>query len=183
MTPGPADTVLHADNYGHGPAYTGSRCDTCATIADRAAEARHGGRYITGALARAIDNDTIRRRFAGEDGPEALAEIWRYTASPSGSNYPASGRDTTQRYAREQAANGGVEWTHSAYWRPPMLPESAFDWPVYRAALRVHVANDVVRPSPLGRIDMGPCDDYAPDTLAPDPADRDVCTTCYYRHG
>jgi len=130
---GPADTILHADTYGHGPAYTGSRCDTCATIADRAAEARHGGRYITGALARAIDNDTIRRRFAGEDGPEALAEIWRYTASPSGSQ--TDGRDTTARYAIEQAANGGVEWAHSAYWRPPMLPESVFDWPIYRAAL------------------------------------------------
>ena len=149
---GPADTVLHADNYGHGPAYTGSRCDTCATIADRAAEARHGGRYITGALARAIDNDTIRRRFAGEDGPEALAEIWRYTASPSGSNYPASGRDTTQRYAREQAANGGVEWTHSAYWRPPMLPEAAFGWPVYVAAMRPDAAviEDILTDSDYG---------------------------------
>lgn len=102
---------------------------------DRAAEARHGGRYITGALARAIDNPTIRARFSGAEGPEALADAWRYTASPSGSNYPASGRDTTQRYAVSTAAIGGVAWEHSAYWRAPRLPESAFDWPIYRAAL------------------------------------------------
>ena len=102
---------------------------------DLAAEARHGGRYITNALAHAIDNDGIRARFAGEDGPEQLAEIWRFAASPSGSNYPASGRDTTQRYARNQAAIGGVEWEHSAYWRPQPLAESVFDWPIYRAAI------------------------------------------------
>ena len=102
---------------------------------DRAAEARHGGRYITGALARSIDNDGIRARFAGEDGPEKLAEIWRYTASPSGSQ-TASGRDTTARYAQSQARIGGVDWEHSAYWRAPLLPESAFDWPIYRAAIQ-----------------------------------------------
>lgn len=34
---------------------------------------------------------------------------------------------------------------------------------------------------PIAGNDRGPCPDYAPDTLAPDPADRDVCTTCYYR--
>jgi hypothetical protein len=107
---------------------------------DRAAEARHGGRYITGALARAIDNDGIRARFAGEDGPEALAEIWRYTASPSGSQYPASGRDTTARYARDAAAIGGVDWAHSAYWQAPRLPESAFDWPVYVAGVGMRLA-------------------------------------------
>lgn len=27
----------------------------------------------------------------------------------------------------------------------------------------------------------GACDEYAPDTLAPDPEDRDICTTCFYR--
>jgi len=26
-----------------------------------------------------------------------------------------------------------------------------------------------------------PCNDYAPDTLAPEPADREICTTCYHR--
>jgi len=26
-----------------------------------------------------------------------------------------------------------------------------------------------------------PCSDYAPDTLAPDAEDRDICTTCFYR--
>jgi hypothetical protein len=25
-----------------------------------------------------------------------------------------------------------------------------------------------------------PCNDYAPDTLAPEPADRETCTTCYH---
>ena len=108
-----------------------------ALARDRATEARHGGRYITGALARAINNDGIRARFAGEDGPEALAEIWRYTASPSGST--TDGRDTTQRYARSAAAIGGVDWEHSAYWQAPLLPEAAFDWPIYRAA----IVNDV----------------------------------------
>lgn len=103
---------------------------------DRAAEARHGGRYITGALAHAIDNDTIRRRFAGEEGAEALAEIWRYTASPSGSNWPASGRDTTQRYARHAARIGGVDWgALRLLARPGAAPSSAFDWPIYMIAV------------------------------------------------
>lgn len=101
----------------------------------RAAEARHGGRYITGALARAIDNDERRARFAGEQGPEALADMWRYAASPSGAAYPGSGRDTTQRYAISAARIGGVDWEHSAYWKPQPLAESVFDWPVYVAAL------------------------------------------------
>jgi hypothetical protein len=31
-------------------------------------------------------------------------------------------------------------------------------------------------------IDILPvCDDFAPDTLAPDIEDREVCTTCYWR--
>lgn len=30
---------------------------------------------------------------------------------------------------------------------------------------------------PLGGVDLGPCDDYAPDTLGDDPR---VCTTCFY---
>jgi len=138
---GPADTILHADNYGHGPAYTGLRCDHCAAIAGRAAEARHGGRYITGALARAV-TDSTRSRFAGEDGPDELAEVWRFTASPSGSNYPASGRDTTARKAQSAAAIGGVDWAHTAYWLPPGLPESAFAWPVYVAGMGYAIATD-----------------------------------------
>lgn len=118
--------------------YPGQHAAIAARIAEhereRAAEARHGGRYITGALARAV-NDASRSLFAGTDGPEKLAEIWRFAASPSGSNYPASGRDTTQRYAIGAARIGGVDWEHSAYWQAPKLPESAFDWPIYRAAL------------------------------------------------
>jgi hypothetical protein len=106
---------------------------------DSAAEARHGGRYITGALANTLlgygANPGLRARFAGEDGPEKLAEIWRYTASPSGSEWPASGRDTTARYAQSAARIGGVDWEHSAYWQAPKLPESAFDWPIYRAGM------------------------------------------------
>ena len=118
--------------YGIPEAYSAPRDEA---LRDLAAEARHGGRYITDALARAITNDGIRARFAGEDGSEALAEIWRYTASPSGSQYPASGRDTTQRYATSAARIGGVDWEHSAYWQPQPLAEAVFDWPVYRAAL------------------------------------------------
>jgi len=109
---------------------------------DRAAEARHGGRYITDALSRAIQNDGTRSRFAGEDGPEKLAEIWRYTASPSGAEYGGSGRDTTQRYARGQAANGGVEWEHKAYWRPQPLTEAVFTWPIYVAGIGCAMATD-----------------------------------------
>lgn len=125
--------------YGIPEAYSAPRDEA---LRDLAAEARHGGRYITDALARAITNDGIRARFAGEDGSEALAEIWRYTASPSGSQYPASGRDTTQRYATSAARIGGVDWEHSAYWQPQPLAEAVFDWPVYRAALTAWI-NDV----------------------------------------
>jgi len=28
----------------------------------------------------------------------------------------------------------------------------------------------------------GPCNDYAPDSAAPDPTDRDICTTCHHHH-
>lgn len=28
---------------------------------------------------------------------------------------------------------------------------------------------------------LGPCDDYAPDSLNPEMSDRDVCTTCFFR--
>lgn len=106
---------------------------------ERAAEARHGGRYITHALAKNLQgwdsNPGLRAAFAGEGGPEKLAEIWRYTASPSGAEYGGSGRDTTARAAQEDARIGGVEWAHQAYWQAPTLPESAFDWPVYQAAI------------------------------------------------
>jgi hypothetical protein len=109
---------------------------TMSTIEERAAEARHGGRYITHALAKTLQgwdaSPGLRVRFAGEDGPEKLAEIWRYTASPSDSI--TDGRDTTARYAQDQARIGGVEWEHSAYYHPKGLPELAFDWPIYRAA-------------------------------------------------
>lgn len=105
---------------------------------DLAAEARHGGRYITHALAKNLQgwdpNPGLRAAFAGEHGPEALAEIWRFTASPSGAVYGTSGRDTTAHMAQEDACNGGVEWPHKAYWLAPTLPESAFDWPIYSAA-------------------------------------------------
>lgn len=82
----------------------------------------------------------------------------------------------------EREATEGIHRTQEARRTFAALPEAAFDWPIYRAAMRVHITNDAVRPDPLGGADMGPCDDYAPDTLAPDPADRDVCTTCYDRH-
>ena len=32
-----------------------------------------------------------------------------------------------------------------------------------------------------GKAEYPGCDDFAPDTLNPDPADRDVCTSCFYR--
>ena len=127
-------------------AYPGQHARIAADLAhaarERAAEARHGGRYITETLARVIRDDApIRSWFAGESGPDKLAEIWRFAASPSGSEYPASGRDTTARYARGQAENGGAVWAHSAYWLAPKLPESAFDWPIYRVAVTARCAD------------------------------------------
>lgn len=114
---------------------------------ERAAEALHGGRYITEALAKTLQgwdaNPGLRARFAGEDGPEKLADIWRYTASPSGAVHPSSGRDTTARYAQSAARIGGVDWEHSAYWQAPKLPEAAFDWPVYRAAMQAETYADL----------------------------------------
>ncbi len=32
-----------------------------------------------------------------------------------------------------------------------------------------------------GKAEYPGCGDFAPDTLSPDPADRDVCTSCFYR--
>jgi len=117
---------------------------------ERAAEALHGGRYITEALAKTLQGwdatptyPGLRARFAGEDGPEKLADIWRYTASPSGAVHPSSGRDTTARYAQSAARIGGVDWEHSAYWQAPKLPEAAFDWPVYRAAMQAETYADL----------------------------------------
>lgn len=97
---------------------------------DRAAEARHGGRYYTLRLAAMTPQiDRLPRLLAG--APD----------------------DDLDRYARETAArmtSGESRWTGSyshapryRTWevvesdarRSPTLPESAFDWPIYRAAM------------------------------------------------
>ena len=117
---------------------------------DRASEARHGGRYLTSALADLMERSPhLRAALAGEgllgDGdirpptpPEAaLGNVWRYSLSPSGSN--GSGRDTTADYAADMARNGGGEGQHRRHAKGTTMgllaAEDMVEWPIYRAAV------------------------------------------------
>jgi hypothetical protein len=117
---------------------------------ERAAEARHGGRYITEALARhltpsgtfpfaALAAEQTRAILAGDGErfgypPEALRNTWYDSLSPYSGTHTDSGRASTAAYARSLAA-GGDAWELPIRKRIPLLDaEAMLDWPVYRAA-------------------------------------------------
>ncbi len=102
---------------------------------ERAAEARHGGRYYTHRLAAMTPQvDRLPRLLAG--APDAdLDRYARESAARMASgevrfigHYSASPRYRTWEVTEADAR------------RPPALPEAAFDWPVYRAAVLRPVA-------------------------------------------
>lgn len=139
--------------HGDAEAYPGQRekllasliagdAELAAEERERAAEARHGARYITEALARYVlpehhrafpyGESQARKALAGEDGPEVLANLWRNALSPSGSK--GNGADTTASLARKRAS-GRDDFGNVSVVRLTLAEaESMMDWPIYRVA-------------------------------------------------
>lgn len=113
----------------------------------RAAEMRHGARWITSQLAEELigrhDEATradIRERLSGAAGPDKVAALWVYSLSPSGRTLDTpGGRESTAALAEDYAKRGGA----GAVWAGPAYltrmhnsrdAERMADWPIYRAA-------------------------------------------------
>jgi hypothetical protein len=117
-----------------------------------AAEARHGGRYMTRVL-----NGLVGRYERGELNPAAVqavlphypvaeaipglpsemavATVWQHSMSPAGDT--GSGRGTTADYARRLAAGEYApdgSYPKARYYTLDRA-EAMVEWPIYRAAL------------------------------------------------
>lgn len=129
-------TWAYRERYPQGPVVRDAELER-----ERAAEARHGGRYITEAINRLLErNGHLRPALAGEafeDGTTMpLGNLWAYYLSPAGTR--GTGRDTTASLARDRArGQGGVlPVAHRDIRRMTLAEaEAMVSWPIYREAL------------------------------------------------
>jgi len=152
-------TRTHSPLTGEATALTPDNTSWLIHLSERAAEARHGGRYLTKVLngfSRRIERGDLgthlgemiftERRPLGHGLPpaEAVTTIWKYNLSPAGSS--GSGRDTTAEYARDLAAGEYVLATGAKPVERRLSlaeAEEMASWPILRAAVEAPLRNAV----------------------------------------
>lgn len=125
---------------------------------EAAAEARHGGRLITGHLARQLsvtdgaserEAELNRQSLSGEMGDAAVHRNWHYAIDPAGGGtqtcevlnaatdgvrYSTGSARAWRSVAEGLAKAGGDRDLGYLRARRGVVPLAAFDWPVYQAA-------------------------------------------------